>query len=625
MKITEILTKDTIHLNLSGSSKLEAIDQLVDVLDRADKLTDAKEFKAAILKREEQSTTGIGEGIAIPHAKTKAVKTAAIAFGKSVSGIEYESLDGQPAHLFFMIAAPEGANNTHLEALARLSSILMKNEVREALLKANTESDVLNIIDQHDQEEKVDGEAISGEKQFIVAVTACPTGIAHTYMAADSLKSKAAELGVDIKVETRGSGGAKNVLTPGEIERAVAVIVAADTNVDTDRFSGKHVIETKVADGIRKPKELIERALKQDAPLFKGSGNSSSSSSDQKGQGIGATIYKHLMSGVSNMLPFVVGGGILIAISFMFGYNAFNPEDPSYHPIAEALMTIGGGSGAFGFIVPILAAFIAMSIADRPGFAAGAVGGLLANSGGAGFLGGIIAGFLAGYIVVGLKKLLSSLPSSLEGIKTILLYPLLGIAITGFAMIYIVNGPVGALNTGITNWLSGLGTGNAVLLGLVLGLMMAFDMGGPINKAAYVFGTGLLANGVYEPMAAVMAAGMVPPLGIAIATTFFGKKFSKQDREAGKVNYIMGLSFITEGAIPFAAADPLRVIPSLMAGSAVAGALTMMFGIGLRAPHGGLFVVPLVEGGWLMYLIAIAAGAIVSGVILGLVKKPVQD
>ncbi|WP_391559618.1 fructose-specific PTS transporter subunit EIIC [Robertmurraya sp.] len=625
MKITEILTKETIHLNLSGSTKSEAIDQLVDVLDRAGKLEDAKVFKAGILKREEQSTTGIGEGIAIPHAKTKAVKTASIAFGKSVNGIDYDSLDGQPAHLFFMIAAPEGANNTHLEALARLSSILMKNEVREALLSANTERDVLNIIDQYDQEEEGDEETMSGEKKFIVAVTACPTGIAHTYMAADSLKAKAAELGVDIKVETRGSGGAKNVLTPAEIERAVAVIVAADTNVETDRFSGKHVIETKVADGIRKPKELIERALKQDAPIFKGSGNASSTSSEQKGQGVGATIYKHLMSGVSNMLPFVVGGGILIAISFMFGYNAFNPEDPSYHPIAEALMTIGGGSGAFGFIVPILAAFIAMSIADRPGFAAGAVGGLLANSGGAGFLGGIIAGFLAGYIVVGLKKLLTSLPSSLEGIKTILLYPLLGIALTGFAMIYIVNGPVGALNTGITNWLSGLGTGNAVLLGLVLGLMMAFDMGGPINKAAYVFGTGLLANGVYEPMAAVMAAGMVPPLGIAIATTFFGKKFTKQEREAGKVNYIMGLSFITEGAIPFAAADPLRVIPSLMAGSAVAGALTMMFGIGLRAPHGGLFVVPLVDGGWFMYLIAIVAGAIVSGVILGLVKKPVQE
>lgn len=625
MKITEILTKETIHLNLAGPSKLDVIDQLVDVLDRAGKLSDAKEYKAGILKREEQSTTGIGEGIAIPHAKTKAVKSAAIAFGKSVNGIDYDSLDGQPAHLFFMIAAPDGANNTHLEALARLSSILMKNEVREALLKANTEREILNIIDQYDQEEEGDEETMSGEKKFIVAVTACPTGIAHTYMAADSLKAKAAELGVDIKVETRGSGGAKNVLTPAEIEKAVAVIVAADTNVETDRFSGKHVIQTAVADGIRKPKELIERALKQDAPILKGSGSSQSGSSDQKGQGVGATIYKHLMSGVSNMLPFVVGGGILIAISFMFGYNAFNPEDPSYHPIAEALMTIGGGSGAFGFIVPILAAFIAMSIADRPGFAAGAVGGILANSGGAGFLGGIIAGFLAGYIVVGLKKLLTGLPASLEGIKTILLYPLLGIAITGFAMIYVVNGPVGALNTGITNWLSGLGTGNAVLLGLVLGLMMAFDMGGPINKAAYVFGTGLLANGVYEPMAAVMAAGMVPPLGIAIATTFFGKKFTKQEREAGKVNYIMGLSFITEGAIPFAAADPLRVIPSLMAGSAVAGALTMMFGIGLRAPHGGLFVVPLVDGGWFMYLIAIVVGAIVSGVLLGLVKKPIQE
>ncbi|MFE8702709.1 fructose-specific PTS transporter subunit EIIC [Cytobacillus sp. FJAT-54145] len=624
MKITELLTKETIHLDLKSQNKSTVIDELVNVLDKAGKLSDSEKFKEGILKREEQSTTGIGEGVAIPHAKTNAVKQAAIAFGKSIDGIDYESLDGQPAHLFFMIAAPEGANNTHLEALSRLSSILMKEEARQKLLNAKTSSEVIGIIDSYDQEDSKEESTASSNKKFIVAVTACPTGIAHTFMAADSLKAKAEEMGVDIKVETRGAGGAKNVLTQSDIDNAIAVIVAADTNVETDRFAGKHVIETHVADGIRRPKELIEKAIKQDAPVYKGSGNKSSNSEDKhQGRGIASQIYKHLMNGVSNMLPFVVGGGILIAISFMFGYNAFNPEDPSYHPIAEALMTIGGGN-AFGLIVPILAAFIAMSIADRPGFAAGAVGGMLAASGGAGFLGGIIAGFLAGYVVVGLKKVFAGLPASLEGIKTILIYPLLGIAITGFTMLYVVNKPVGALNTSITEWLTGLGTGNAILLGIVLGLMMAFDMGGPVNKAAYVFGTGLLASGVYEPMAAIMAAGMVPPLGIALATTIFKNKFTKQEQDAGKANYIMGLSFITEGAIPFAAADPIRVIPSIMAGSAVAGALSMMFEIGLRAPHGGLFVIPLVDGAWFMYLLAIVIGAVVSALLIGFLKKPIR-
>jgi fructose PTS system EIIBC or EIIC component len=623
MRITELLTKETINLSLASSQKADAIEELVTVLATAGKLNNRTEFTEAIFKREEQSTTGIGEGIAIPHAKTSAVKQAAIAFGRSRAGVNYESLDGQPSHLFFMIAAPEGANNTHLEALSRLSTILLKPEVRKQLLEAASENEVLKIIDSYDQEEKEETQSMAGKKQFIVAVTACPTGIAHTYMSADSLKAKAAELGVEIKVETNGSGGAKNVLTAEEIENAVAVIVAADTKVEMDRFNGKHVIEAAVADGIRKPQQLIERALKQDAPIYRGS-EKASGESEPSGRGIGATIYKHLMSGVSNMLPFVVGGGILIAISFMFGFNAANPDDPSYHPIAEALMTIGGGN-AFALMVPVLAGFIAMSIADRPGFAAGMVGGMLATSGGAGFLGGLVAGFLAGYLVVGLKKVLAGIPSSLEGIKTILLYPLLGIALTGFIMVFVVNKPVGALNTAISEWLSGLGTANAVFLGIILGLMMAFDMGGPVNKAAYVFGTGLLANGVFEPMAAIMAAGMVPPLGIAIATTLFKKKFSKQDREAGKVNYIMGLSFITEGAIPFAAADPLRVIPSIMVGSAVAGALSMMFSIGLRAPHGGVFVIPLVDGSWLLYLLAVIIGAIISAVLMGFLKKPVTN
>jgi fructose PTS system EIIBC or EIIC component len=622
MKITKLLTVDTILLSMNSTNKMGAIDELVSILDAAGKITDKEAFKEAILKREAQSTTGIGDGIAIPHAKTSVVKEPAIVFGKSMTGVEYEALDGQASHLFFMIAAPEGANNTHLEALARLSGLLMKVEVRDKLLNATSKKEILNIIDSYDKRDEDDEIVVNTGKKKIVAVTACPTGIAHTYMAADSLKAKATELGVEIKVETNGSGGAKNILTTEDISDAVAVIVAADTRVEMNRFKGKHVIQVPVADGIRRPMELIEKAINQDAPIYQGDAKKEEDAEHSQKHGL-ASFYKHLMNGVSNMLPFVVGGGILIAISFMFGFNASNPDDPTYHPIAEALMTIGGGN-AFGLIVPVLAGFIALSIADRPGFAPGMVGGMMAASGGAGFLGGIIAGFLAGYVVVGLKKVLSGLPRSLEGIKAILLFPLLGIAITGFIMLYAINGPVGKINAGITSWLTDLGTGNAILLGIVLGLMMSFDMGGPINKAAYVFGTGLLANGVYEPMAAVMAAGMVPPLAIALATTLFKNKFSKEDKDAGKANYIMGLSFITEGAIPFAAADPIRVIPSMMVGSAVAGALSMMFGIGLRAPHGGFFVVPLVENGVLQYVIAILAGSLISAILLGILKKPLN-
>ena len=626
MRITELLTKNTIHLHLKSSQKAEVIEELVQVLDVAGKLNDRAEYKQAIFHREEQSTTGIGEGIAIPHAKTAAVKAPAIVFGRSVSGIEYESLDGMPAHLFFMIAAPEGANDTHLQALSKLSTILLKEEVRKQLLEAQTEEEALAIINEHDVQEEEEEAAVSvaENEPFVVAVTACPTGIAHTYMSADSLKAKAEEMGIAIKVETNGSGGAKNVLTSEEIERATAVIVAADTQVQMARFNGKHVIEVPVAEGIRKPQELIERALKQEAPIFKDSSNKDDHGhKESASRGIGATIYKHLMSGVSNMLPFVIGGGILIALGFLFGYNAHDPNDPSYNIIAEALNTIGGGN-AFALMVPVLAGFIAMSIADRPGFAPGMVGGMMAATSGAGFLGGLVAGFLGGYIVVGIRKLLAGLPSSLEGIKTILLFPLLGIAITGFIMHFVVNTPLSALNTWISNWLSSLGTANAVLLGVILGLMMAIDMGGPINKAAYLFGTGLIASGVYEPMAAIMAGGMVPPLGIALATFLFKNKFSKQEREAGPVNIVMGLSFITEGAIPFAAADPLRVIPSVAVGAAVAGGLSMMFNIGLQAPHGGIFVFPLVSGSWLLYLLAVIIGAIVSAILLGLLKKPVK-
>ncbi|MEH7110271.1 PTS fructose transporter subunit IIABC, partial [Bacillus sp. JJ1764] len=475
MRISELLTKSTILLQIEGNQKQDAIDQLVDKLFEANKISDKSEFKTAILKREEQSTTGIGDGIAIPHAKTKAVKEAAIAFGKSATGVNYDSLDGKPAHLFFMIAAPDGANNTHLEALARLSGLLMKAEVRYELLKATTAEEIIETINRFDKEEQVET-STSGKAASIVAVTGCPTGIAHTYMAADSLKAKAADMGVTIKVETNGSGGAKNVLTKEEIENATAVIIAADIKVEMERFSGKHVIQAAVADGIRKPEQLINRAVKQDAPIYKGNGSEKSTSDASSSVG---GFYKHLMNGVSNMLPFVVGGGILIAICFMFGYNSFNPKDPSYNPISDALMTIGGGN-AFKLIVPVLAGFIAMSIADRPGFAPGMVGGMMAANGGAGFLGGLIAGFLAGYIVNLLKKVFANLPRSLEGIKSILIYPLLGIAITGFIMHFVVNKPVAWINTEIAHWLTGLGTGNAVLLGIILGLMMAFDMGGPV-------------------------------------------------------------------------------------------------------------------------------------------------
>ncbi|WP_129728412.1 MULTISPECIES: PTS fructose transporter subunit IIABC [Bacillaceae] len=622
MKITELLTSSTVILNLQAKTKAAAIDELVNKLNEAGKLTDKAKFKEAILAREAQSTTGIGEGIAIPHAKTSAVKVPAIAFGRSKEGVDYEALDGQPSHLFFMIAAPEGANNAHLETLSRLSSMLMNPAFRSKIENAATINDVLAAIDEQESEAAEEETVSSGSGQKVLAVTACPTGIAHTYMAADALKAKAKEMGIDLKVETNGSSGVKNALTAQEIQEATAIIVAADKQVEMNRFDGKHVIQVPVAQGIRKPQELLDRAVKQDAPIYKSSGSNQGGGAAKTER---AGFYKHLMSGVSSMLPFVVGGGILIAISFMFGIKAFDPKDPAFHPFAKLLMDIGGGSGAFGLLVPVLAGFIAMSIADRPGFAPGMVGGVLAASGGAGFLGGLIAGFLAGYVVVLLKKVFSSLPQSLEGIKPVLLYPLFGIFITGAIMLYVIIGPVKALNTGLTDWLNGLGTGNLVLLGIILGGMMAIDMGGPINKAAYTFGIAAIAAGNFAPHAAIMAGGMVPPLGLAIATTFFKNKFTKAEREAGKTNYVMGLSFITEGAIPFAAADPGRVIPAAVIGSAVAGALTMMFHIGLPAPHGGVFVIPVVKGNPFLYLLAILVGSIVTALIVGFWKKPVQE
>ncbi|CAH0143264.1 PTS system fructose-specific EIIABC component [Peribacillus sp. Bi96] len=629
MKITDLLKLDTIIINLQSVTKQAVIDELSGQLAKADRLNDREAFKAAILKREEQSTTGIGEGIAIPHAKTSAVRIPAICFGKSVNGVDYESLDGQPAHLFFMIAASEGANADHLETLSRLSSLLMDDKFRAKLISASSGEEVLEIINQKemeaDEEEREEKQSNNGDGSYkkgkILAVTACPTGIAHTYMAADALKAKAKEMGIDFKVETNGSTGIKNGLTSAEIEEADAIIVAADKQVEMDRFNGKHVIIVPVAHGIRKTEELLTRALNQDAPVFNGNGNRNDKSDEGDSSKGGLGIYKHLMNGVSNMLPFVVGGGILVALSFFFGIEAADPANPEYNPIAKALSDIGGGTnGAFFLLVPVLAGFIASSIADRPGFAPGMVGGLLAAQANAGFLGGLIAGFLAGYVVLLLKKVFSKLPHTLEGIKPVLLYPVFGMLITGLIMLFLINEPVTAINMGLTNWLQGLSGTNAIFLGLILGGMMAVDMGGPLNKAAFTFGLAAIEAQSFGPHAAVMAGGMVPPLGIAFATTFFKSKFTEMERKSGFTNYFMGASFITEGAIPFAAADPLRVIISSVIGAATAGALSMAFNVTLPAPHGGIFVIPLVNHPFL-YLLAILIGSLITALLLGFWKK----
>ncbi|MFB4168011.1 fructose-specific PTS transporter subunit EIIC [Virgibacillus sp. JSM 102003] len=623
MKITELLKKETIILDLEAGSKQEVLTELIGQLDQAGNLNDKDAFTKGILERESQSTTGIGEGIAIPHAKSSAVKSPAIAFGRSPGGIDYESLDGQPAHLFFMIAASEGANNDHLEALSRLSTFLMDEKFRKKILDATTKGEVLQAVT--DKEAEVDAEEEPAEKaeasQKILAVTACPTGIAHTYMAAEKLSETAKEMGISIKVETNGSGGVKNCLTNKEIEEADTIIVAADTKVEMERFDGKPVIETGVGKAIHEATDLLERALNNDVPIYHAE-KSESGSSEKEGR---SGFYKHLMNGVSNMLPFVVGGGILIAISFFWGIESDNE-------FANMLNTIGGGK-AFFLMVPVLAGFIASSIADRPGFAPGMVGGLIATTvtgaegagGGSGFLGGLIAGFLAGYVTLLIKKAFAGLPESLEGLKPVLFYPLFSIAITGLIMMTI-NPPLTKVYTGLSSFLEGMGGSNQILLGLILGAMMAFDMGGPVNKAAYTFGIAMLDAQNYTFIATVMAAGMVPPLGMALATTLFKNRFTKTEREAGKTAYALGASFITEGVIPFAAADPARVIPSIVAGSAVTGVLTMMFDIALRAPHGGIFVIGLVDGGVgkiLLYLVAIIIGTIVTALLAGLLKKNV--
>lgn len=621
MKITDLLKKDTVIIDLAATSKDAAIDEMAKKLHIAGCLNNFDGFKEAILKREYQSTTGIGEGIAIPHAKTDAVKTPSILFAKSAKGVDYESLDGQPAHLLFMIAASDGTNNEHLETLSRLSSLLMDTTLRENLLAAQSPEDVIRIIEAKENEEADNEEETAKKKdreRLILAVTACPTGIAHTYMAADALQAKAKERGIAIKVETNGSTGIKNALTANEIDKATAIIVAADKQVEMSRFDGKHVIKVPVAAGIRKPDELLDRALNQDAPIF----NVTRESSGNTEEGITENrfkeyFYKPLMNGISNMLPFVVGGGLLIALSFLIG--GINAEGL----FAEALNLIGGGN-AFALLIPVLAGFIAMGIADRPGLAPGMVGGFLAASGGAGFLGGLVAGFLAGYVVLGLIKLFSHLPQSFEGIKPVLLYPFFSMVIVGFIMIFVVNTPVKWIMDGLTAWLNSLSGTNIIFLGIILAGMMAVDMGGPINKAAFTFGIAMIDAGHYAPQAAVMIGGMIPPLGLALATTFFKKKFTLAQRDAGKTNFIMGLSFITEGAIPFAAADPIRVIVSSVIGAAIAGGLALYFGCTLQAPHGGIFVIWAVKNP-LMYLVSLVVGAVVTAAIVGLWKKPLVE
>ena len=635
MRITELLTKDTIAMDLSSTEKNGVIDELVKQLDKAGKLNDVTTFKEAIHNRESQSTTGIGEGIAIPHAKVAAVDTPAIAFGKSKTGVDYQSLDMQPAHLFFMIAAPEGGAQTHLDALAKLSGILMDEKVREDLLHANSPQEVLQIIDKADDEatEEEEAEAAAtttatdSDDPYILAVTACPTGIAHTYMARDALKKQAEKMNVKIKVETNGSGGIKNHITDEDIRRATGVIVAADVNVETDRFDGKNVVEVPVADGIKRPEELINIAQDTSRKPFVAKGNhkaSNQSGSNEK-QGFGKTIYKHLMNGVSNMLPLVIAGGILMAIAYLFGPNSYDPNSSEHNAFAEQLWNIGNQS-AFALIIPILAGYIARSIADKPGFAAGLVGGMLAISGDAGFIGGILAGFLAGYLTQGIKKLSSGLPQSLEGLKPTLIFPVLSVTITGLVMVYVLNPPASWLNNLLLNGLEGLSGTNIMLLGLVIGAMMAIDMGGPFNKAAYVFATAALTEGNAAPITAAMIGGMVPPIAIATAMLIFRKKFTKEQKGSIAPNYVMGLSFITEGAIPFAAADPLRVIPSMMVGSGVAGAIALGLGSSIQAPHGGIFVIVGTDFSHVIQsLIAIIIGSIVGAIIYGLLKPKVTE
>lgn len=640
MTIRDLLAAESINLNGTPAGKTEALNQCIDLMAKSGKIADVETYRKGVFAREEEGTTGIGMGIAIPHCKSDAVTKAGLAAMVVKDGVDFESLDGTPAKIIFLIAAPNTEDNVHLQVLSKLSVMLMDEQFTNSLINAGSVDEFLNIIDSAEKA-KDEKEAAKEAKEpvevkkddvFIVAVTACPTGIAHTYMAAEAIEKKAKELGYQVKVETRGSAGAKNVLTDDEIAKATGVIVACDTNVPTDRFDGKKVIECQVSDGINKTEELVKRIAAGDAPVFKASGKKEASHSSIGGkESIGHQIYKHLMNGVSHMLPFVVGGGILIAIAFLIdGFSVDLNSLPADQRANFGTITQGAalfkgiGGTAFGFMLPILAGFIAMSIANRPGLAVGFVGGSIAANGTSGFLGALVAGFVAGYIVNLLKKIFSKLPESLDGVKPVLLYPLLGIFLIGVIMQFVVEPPIGALNTAINNGLNGLNGASAVVLGVLLGGMMAIDMGGPVNKAAYVFGTASIAAGNYNIMAAVMIGGMVPPLAIALATIFFKNKFTAEERKAGPTNFIMGLSFITEGAIPFAASDPLHVLPACAVGSAVAGGLSMAFGCTLMAPHGGIFVVPTI-GNPLMYLVALVIGAFIACGLLGLLKKKVSE
>lgn len=642
MTIRDLLAAESINLNGTPAGKTEALNQCIDLMAKSGKIADVEKYRKGVFAREEEGTTGIGMGIAIPHCKSDAVTKAGLAAMVVKDGVDFESLDGTPAKIIFLIAAPNTEDNVHLQVLSKLSVMLMDEQFTNSLINAGSVDEFLNIIDSAEKakdEKEAAKEAkakepveVKKDDVFIVAVTACPTGIAHTYMAAEAIEKKAKELGYQVKVETRGSGGAKNVLTDDEIAKAAGVIVACDTNVPTDRFDGKKVIECQVSDGINKAEELIKRIAAGDAPVFKASGKKEASHSSVGGkESIGHQIYKHLMNGVSHMLPFVVGGGILIAIAFLIdGFSVDLNSLPAdqranFGTITQAAAMFKGiGGTAFGFMLPILAGFIAMSIADRPGLAVGFVGGSIAANGTSGFLGALVAGFVAGYIVLLLKKVFSKLPKSLDGMKPVLLYPLLGIFLVGVIMQFVVEPPIGALNTAINNGLNGLNGASAVVLGVLLGGMMSVDMGGPVNKAAYVFGTASIAAGNYNIMAAVMIGGMVPPIAIALATIFFKNKFTADERKAGPTNFIMGLSFITEGAIPFAASDPLHVLPACVVGSAVAGGLSMAFGCTLMAPHGGIFVVPTI-GNPLMYLVALVIGSFIACGLLGLLKKKVSE
>ena len=636
MRIIDLLDVKSICLDAAPASKEEALNQAVDLMVKSGKIKDANGYKEAVYAREAEGTTGIGEGIAIPHGRGASVAEPGLAAMVIKNGVDFEALDDEPVHLLFLIAAPDTKDNVHLDVLSKLSTLLMDEAFVADLKNAKSVEEFLRIVDKADTEKPSVDEKLGAQKAGngcvckILAVTGCPTGIAHTYMAAESLEKAAKAAKCAIKVETRGSGGAKNVLTEEEIKAADCIIIAADTQVPMDRFHGKKVIECQVSDGISKATELVERAIKGDGVVYK-AGNVPTAKTTKASGSVGHKIYTHLMNGVSHMLPFVVGGGILIALAFLIDglcvdMNAL-PADlrgnfGSITPVAAQLKSIGGV--AFGFMLPILSGYIAMSIADRPGLAVGFVGGMIAASGKSGFLGALVAGFVAGYLMNGLKKLFNKLPDALEKIAPVLLYPVFGVLLIGLIMTFFVEPPVGALNEGLNSALMNMGSSSKILLGMVVAGMMAIDMGGPFNKAAYVFGTASIAAANYDIMAAVMIGGMVPPCAIALATLLFKKKFTKEERESGPVNFVMGLGFITEGAIPYAAADPARVIPSCVAGSALAGALSMAFGCTLMAPHGGIFVFPVV-GNALMYVVALVAGTVAGALLLGVLKKNVEE